>query len=100
MTRYFITRHPGALEWATDKGLYFDQHLTHVSDVSLFEHDDIVAGTLPVNLVAELCALGVHYYHLALELPESLRGIELTAEQLVSCNASLKQYVVLEWDLI
>lgn len=98
MTCYFITRHPGALEWASQQGLMFDIHLTHVSDLNMFVKDDKVAGTLPVNLAAELCARGVSYYHLTLEIPESLRGQELNAGQLDQCHATLKAFKVSQVD--
>jgi CRISPR-associated protein Csx16 len=30
MTIYFITRHPGALDWARQKGIAFDEHIVHL----------------------------------------------------------------------
>lgn len=96
MTRYFITRHPGALDWATYAGFSFDIHHTHVVDIAHYSLGDVVAGTLPVNMVAELCRRGVVYLHLSLDLPEALRGQELDAKQLYACNARLEEFMVLK----
>ena len=95
MTRYFITRHPGALEWAGRHGHGFDVHLTHLPDDQDLQNGDLVAGTLPVNKVAELTARGVTYLHLSLDLPESLRGRELTADDLDACDARLEAFSVI-----
>lgn len=92
MSRYFVTRHSGALAWATQQGIVFDQHLTHLTEAVQLQAGDVVAGTLPVNLAADLCARGVIYLHLSLELPESLRGQELSAEQLHACHAKLERF--------
>lgn len=96
MSRYFITRHLGALEWATRQGYAFDQHLTHLDDATVFGRGDVVAGILPINLVGSLCEQGVRYFNLNLELPQDLRGIELSADQLEQCHASLVEYIVLK----
>ena len=94
MTRYFITRHTGALAWAAQQGYTFDVHLSHLDPTHRFEHGDVVAGTLPVNIVADLCAQGVVYLNLSLQLPADLRGQELTVAQLQQCDARLEQLVV------
>ena len=94
MTTYFITRHPGAIEWAKQNLLHYDVHAAHLLDLSLLQSGDTVVGTLPINLVNQLNQSGVGYIHLSLEIPPSLRGVELTAEQLRSCNASLEKFEV------
>lgn len=91
---YFVSRHPGALEWAHRVGLVFDRHLTHVSGDCEICAGDIVIGTLPVHLAAALCARGIRYFHLSICIPSGLRGEELSAEQLVNCGASLIEFSV------
>ena len=54
MTTFFITRHPGAIEWATRHGLQVDCHLAHL-DPERIAPGDTVIGILPVNLVARVC---------------------------------------------
>ena len=91
MTTYFITRHPGALEWARRNGIVVDAHMAHL-DTGTVVAGDAVIGTLPVNLAAEVCARGARYRHLSLELPESLRGRELTADELDALDARIETY--------
>lgn len=94
MTTYFITRHIGALQWATAQGVAFDVHLTHLSGLDMLMVGDVVIGTLPINIVCQLNDLGVRYIHLSLEIPPELRGVELDAAQLTACKAMLEEFVV------
>ena len=91
MTTYFITRHPGAIDWAKQQGIQVDQQLNHL-DTSIIQKGDTVLGTLPVNLIAEVCERGGHYYHLILELAPEMRGKELTAEDMQNSHARLEEY--------
>lgn len=95
MTRYFVTRHTGAVAWAERHGHVFDVYLAHLEPTQTFVAGDVVAGVLPVHLVAELCEQGVVYLNLSLNLPVTLRGQELSADQLEQCEARLEQLVVL-----
>ncbi len=99
MTTYFISRHPGALAWAQQQQLEFDQHIEHL-DLSKIEAEDVVIGSLPVNLAAQVCAQGGHYIHLSLRLPPDLRGKELSANQLQQCNARLQEYRIMPIDSV
>jgi CRISPR-associated protein Csx16 len=97
MTTWFITRHPGALEWAKTQGISFDRHCPHLTDVNLYQEivaGDAIIGSLPVHLVAIICQRGAAYYNLTLDLPALLRGKELSAEELATCNARLESYLV------
>ena len=55
---------------------------------------DVVAGTLPVNLAAEVCARGARYLNLSLDLPLHARGRELDAEDMHRYGARLEEYTV------
>jgi CRISPR-associated protein Csx16 len=94
MTTFFISRHPGALDWITRQGIAFDRHEAHL-DLAAVKPGDIVIGTLPVNLAAEVCALGAAYVHLSLRMAAKDRGRELSAEELDGCEAMLQRYDVL-----
>ncbi len=94
MTTYFITRHPGALQWAAQNQLHYDVHAEHLLCFSDIKEGDTVVGTLPINMVYQLNQKNVSYVHLSLQIPPSLRGIELTAEQLNGCKASLEKFEV------
>ena len=91
MTTYFISRHIGAVDWAESEGFHVDQRLAHF-DVTIVQAGDTILGTLPINLVAEVNARGVHYFHLTLELPAEVRGKELTADDMRRYGARLEGY--------
>jgi CRISPR-associated protein Csx16 len=91
-TTWFVSRHPGALDWARQKGLAFDAHVTHL-DPAKVSPGDTVIGSLPVNLAATVCARGARYFNLSLDLPERLRGQELDAATLDACAARVEEYV-------
>ena len=91
MTTWFVSRHPGATEWARRQGLHVDEYLTHL-DPARIRAGDTVIGSLPVNLAARVCAAGARYLHISLELPANLRGRELSAEVLTAVGATLRAY--------
>ena len=93
MTTWFVSRHPGAIEWATRHGLAVDRFVHHL-DQALVCGGDTVMGSLPVNLAAAVCERGARYLHLSVELPEQLRGKELSADQLDRLGARLEEYQV------
>lgn len=88
---WFVSRHPGAIEWAKDQGLAVDRWVEHL-DPAQVKSGDAVFGTLPVNLAAEVCERGAYYLHLSLKVPEAWRGRELTADDLQRLNAQIKPY--------
>lgn len=93
MTTYFISRHQGAKDWARLQNIEVDMVQSHL-EMSDIQSGDVVVGTLPVNLVAELCERGARYYHLTLNLPEHLRGKELNAEDMQAAGAKVEQFFV------
>ena len=92
---WFVSRHPGAIEWAKRQGLAIDRWVTHL-DPATVSAGDTVVGTLPVNLAAEVCNRGIRYLHLSVSMPLTLRGQELSAEQLLAASAELKAFRVEE----
>jgi CRISPR-associated protein Csx16 len=93
MTTFFISRHPGALEWMQRQRIPFDRHETHL-DIKAIQAGDTVIGSLPVNLAAEVCARVAHYQHLSLQLDATDRGRELSALELENYEATLETYFV------
>lgn len=93
MTRYFVSRHPGAIAWAELQPLQVDKYVSHL-DASTIRPGDVVMGTLPVTLAAQVCAQGASYLHLNLQLPANLRGTELSTNQMQQLHASLQLYHV------
>ncbi|MER2527613.1 MAG: CRISPR-associated protein Csx16 [Candidatus Competibacter denitrificans] len=91
MTTYFISRHPGAREWAAEEGIVVDRQIAHL-DTETIQPGDVVIGTLPVNLAARVCQRGGRYLHLSLELPPDWRGRELSADDLRQIGAQVQEY--------
>lgn len=95
MTTYFVSRHSGAVQWAQQQNLIVDQLVSHL-DTTIIQSGDTVIGSLPVNLAAQVCAIGAHYLHLTLEVPVELRGCELSADQLEQLGARLQAFDITE----
>lgn len=93
MTRYFVTRHTGALDWAERHGVHIDRRVDHL-DPSWLGAGDEVLGTLPVPMAERICARGARYFHLVLDMPRDLRGQDLDAETLDALGAHLDEYFV------
>lgn len=88
---YLVSRHPGAVTWCQRQGIAVDTIVPHI-DVSIIRPGDMVIGTLPINLAAEIQQLGCRYIHLSLQVPFDLRGVELSSEQLEGIGASLEEF--------
>ena len=97
MSTHFVTRHPGARTWAAEEGFAVERVLAHL-DPAMIDPGDVVIGSLPVNLAAEVCARGGRYLHLSLDLPLARRGRELSAEQMRACGARVEEYQVRRLD--
>lgn len=93
MTTWFVSRHPGALDWMQRQGIGFDQHVAHIEAERIAAGDKVI-GSLPVNLAAEVCARGAEYWHLSLQLASNDRGRELSADELQCYGASLERFEV------
>lgn len=93
MTTYFVTRHPGAIEWAARHGLKIDRQLDHL-EFTIIKPGDTVIGILPVNLAAEVCARGGRFFNLSLTVPPEARGRELSADELEQFGARVEEYRV------
>lgn len=93
MTTYFVSRHVGAVEWATRQRLTIERFVPHL-DLAQVQSGDTVIGNLPVNLAAKLCAKGAAYWHLSLTLPTELRGRELSADELEQLGARVEAFEI------
>ncbi|MDP5131954.1 MAG: CRISPR-associated protein Csx16 [Paraglaciecola sp.] len=95
MTTFFISRHPGAINWIKQQGITIDRWETHL-DLADVKSGDRVVGTLPIPMVAALNQKGATYLHLNVAVPASLRGQELSEETLDVLGATLQAFRVLE----
>jgi CRISPR-associated protein Csx16 len=92
--KYFVTRHPGAVTWAAEGGARARKVEMNNFDPATVQRGDVVMGTLPVHLAAEVNARGGHYWHLSLDTPVQWRGKELNAAQMREFNARLEEFRV------
>lgn len=90
--KYFVSRHAGAHEWAARQG--FDVEVIEHFDVDVVQEGDVILGTLPVHLAAQVCARGGRYFHLLLDLTPELRGQEITADTMEELGAILAEFQV------
>lgn len=97
-TVWFVSRHPGAIDWARRKKLAIKRWVEHL-DARCVAAGDTVIGTLPVNLAAEVCKRGATYQHLAIQVPVEWRGREMTADELHTLGVSLVAYHISQTEL-
>lgn len=90
LTTYLVTRHEGAVEWAARRGVSFERHVSHLEADRVLA-GDVVIGTLPIHLAAEVCRRGARYLHLSIDLAAAMRGRELTADESERCGARLER---------
>jgi CRISPR-associated protein Csx16 len=95
MSTYFVTRHPGAVEWATKNGFAGVDVVNHF-DPKVVNVGDKVIGNLPVDLAAVVCRRGGEYHHLVLDLPPEARGKELSAEDMDAYGAKVQRFDVID----
>ena len=91
--RWFVSRHPGAIEWLSRQGIAVDRQIAHLS-LELIQPGDWVLGSLPVNMAAAVCARGARYLHLSVEVPAEARGRELSADELDAFGGHLQAFEV------
>ena len=89
----FVTRHAGAREWAKRQGIIVDEVAEHL-DPECINPGDLVIGSLPVHLVAEICRRGGRYKHLSMDIPPGHRGQELSADDMERFGARLEEFRV------
>ncbi len=82
-----ISRHVGLIDWLATKGVN-GRVISHLGDGDVAD-GDIVIGTLPVHLVADITSRGALYIHVRIDIPEHLRGQELDRAALDQLDVSL-----------
>ena len=91
MTTWFVSRHQGAMDWIKTQNVQIDRWIAHL-DVAQIQAGDVVIGTLPVHLAAQVCERGAQFYFLAVNVRAEQRGTELTAQQLNEQGCTLQAY--------
>jgi CRISPR-associated protein Csx16 len=90
MATVLVTCHPGAAEWARRHGIEAHQ-IDHLHPSSI-QPGDLIIGTLPIHLAAEVTRRQARYLHLQLDLPVEARGKELSADAMDSYGARLIEF--------
>lgn len=93
MTVWFVSRHQGALDWLQQQNWQIDRVVPHL-DVEQVKEGDVVAGTLPVHLAAQVCAKGAAFYFLQMPQQPERRGSEYSAEEMTAAGACLLRFDV------
>ncbi|MBY6283263.1 CRISPR-associated protein Csx16 [Neisseria sicca] len=95
---YFVSRHQGAVEWIQHQTEWkVDCFLPHLDTVKI-EAGDVVLGTLPLHLAAEVCKKGAAFYFLQLPQKLQLRGSEYSVDEMNGMGACLRRFDVRAWD--
>jgi CRISPR-associated protein Csx16 len=92
----FVTRHPGARDWAARHGHHDAIAMEHFGapEMEALRPGDRVLGTLPVQLAAEVCRRGARYFHLSIDVPAEARGRPLDADEMEAFGARLEEFRV------
>lgn len=94
MTVWFVSRHEGAIAWIkAQKDIQIDQWVAHL-DVSHIGKGDVVLGTLPLGLAADVCAQGARFWFLEVPMQAMQRGQEISAEEMTQMGCRLTEFVV------
>ncbi|HDR0612024.1 CRISPR-associated protein Csx16 [Pasteurella multocida] len=93
MAVWFVSRHQGAIDWIKTQNIHIDHWVSHL-EIDRIQANDIVIGTLPLHMVAQICEKGARFYFLSINLQENLRGQELTASQLAVQQCELQPFFV------
>jgi CRISPR-associated protein Csx16 len=96
MTNYFVSRHPGAVDWSRRHRIDA-KAVTHLDVAQIFAGDTVI-GTLPIHLAASVCAKGARYLHLTMDLPEEARGRALDADEMDAFGARIEEFYVRKID--
>ena len=93
LTTWFVSRHPGAIEWMKKQNIHIDRWETHL-DPERVQTGDTVIGVLPLNIVATICEKGAKFYALTMLVKQEQRGVELDASELTEIGCKLCRYDV------
>lgn len=93
MTTWLVSRHQGAVEWASRQGIRIDRLVAQL-DPEEVGPGDVILGNLPLHLAARVGERGARLWALTLEVPPEWRGRELTAADMDRCGARLEEFRV------
>jgi len=95
MKKLVISRHNAFLQYLLQKGIVRENEyevIPHISDSSLLKGKDIITSGLPLHL----CSLANSVTIVTLNLPQELRGKELSIQDMQKYCTGIKTYKVKE----
>lgn len=96
MATIFVSRHPGAVEWAKKNlTVEVDQFIEHLDDIGIVKRGDTVIGNLPMAMAADICKKGARYF--AIDLPQNRedRGVDLSSKKMEEHKCKIEEFRVL-----
>lgn len=93
MTTWFISRHPGAIEWIRSTNIRIDEFREHLC-IEEVSKGDVEIGVLPFSLAAAVCSKGARFLGMEFTQTRESRGKELSAETLKAKNCRLLEFLV------
>jgi CRISPR-associated protein Csx16 len=106
MTTIFATQHPETVDWlyhcdwpndcsAPSRGTAEVLTHFHEADLVRIKPGDIVAGSLPIQIVVSINARGGRYFHIEMSVPEEVRKAQkrhFTREEMEEFGARLVEF--------
>lgn len=87
-----VTRHEGAKQWARQHGLVLSGEPEADLDPASVQPNDLIVGTLPVQLIAQVRQRGGRYWHMVMDIPQQARGTELSSQQMSQLGIQLTEF--------
>jgi CRISPR-associated protein Csx16 len=91
---WFVSGHLGSINWIKKQSTHIDHFVSHLDETAKLNCGDIVIGSLPIHLIAQLNSQGIRFISFQLDLPEHSRETELTEQQLTKLNVKMQEYIV------
>ena len=90
---WFVSRHPGARDYARHIGLPIDRWTNHLNTHDVME-GDIIYGTLPLMDIFALNQRDIAYFHLVIQLDEKQRGVEISLSEMLAMHIQFRQIFI------
>ena len=94
MAVWFVSRHPGAIDWMAAQADWQVDHWVAHLHVDEVQAGDVVLGTLPLGMAADVCAKGARSWFLEVPMQATQRGQELSAALMTDMGCRLTEFVV------
>lgn len=96
MTTFLVTRHAATRGWIANRGYQEARVVPHLTAelIAALTQGDVVIGTLPIQLIAEVGERGARYVHLSIDMTPDMRGVELTEADIDRLGGRLEEFKV------